>query len=221
MAGWVRWSRHRFTALRRTCRIFSVLSLDHEERAADRVCELRLLLREFEARRELGREATEFQVENIRWAYVFYESGLSINVLYQDHPEIQNEGMQYEGFRFRAECKLAGKVYGQPLGVDIAFGDPVLGEPEIVVAEDVLAFVGIAPPTLRLYPIETHIAEKLHAYTMPRSRPNSRVKDLPDLALLATTKSLDARRLRAALGQTFSFRKTHPLPDKLPDPPAS
>jgi len=33
------------------------------------------------------------------------------------------------------------------------------------VAEDVLAFAGIAPPTLRLYPIETHIAEKLHAYT--------------------------------------------------------
>ena len=27
-------------------------------------------------------EATIFQVENIRWAYVFYESGLSINVLY-------------------------------------------------------------------------------------------------------------------------------------------
>jgi hypothetical protein len=27
-------------------------------------------------------EATEFKVENIRWAYVFYESGLSINVLY-------------------------------------------------------------------------------------------------------------------------------------------
>jgi predicted nucleotidyltransferase component of viral defense system len=139
----------------------------------------------------------------------------------QHHPEIQNEGMQYEGLRFRAECKLAGKLYGQPFGVDVAFGDPVLGEPEVVVAEDVLAFVGIAPPTLRLYPVETHIAEKLHAYTMPRSRPNSRVKDLPDLALLATTKSLDARRLRAALGQTFSFRKTHPLPDKLPDPPAS
>src|SRR6187402_1990410 len=27
-------------------------------------------------------EATVFEVENIRWAYVFYESGLSINVLY-------------------------------------------------------------------------------------------------------------------------------------------
>ena len=27
-------------------------------------------------------EATSFQVENIRWTYVFYQSGLSINVLY-------------------------------------------------------------------------------------------------------------------------------------------
>ena len=91
----------------------------------------------------------------------------------EDHPEIQNDGMQYDGLRFRAECKLAGKVYGQPFGVDVAFGDPILGEPEVVIAKDVLAFAGIAPPTLRLYPIETHIAEKLHAYTMPRARPNS------------------------------------------------
>jgi Nucleotidyl transferase AbiEii toxin, Type IV TA system len=136
----------------------------------------------------------------------------------EEHPEIQNEGMQYDGLRFRAECKLAGKLYGQPFGVDVAFGDPILGEPEVVVAEDVLAFAGIAPPSLRLYPIETHIAEKLHAYTMPRRRPNSRVKDLPDIALLATAHAVDARRLRAALEQTFTFRKTHPLPAVLPDP---
>ncbi len=135
-----------------------------------------------------------------------------------DHPEIQNDGMQYDGLRFRAECKLAGKLYGQPFGVDVAFGDPILGEPEVVVAEDVLAFAGIAPPTLRLYPIETHIAEKLHAYTMPRARPNSRVKDLPDLALLASAQELDAKRLRAALEQTFAFRKTHSLPGAVPVP---
>ena len=135
-----------------------------------------------------------------------------------DHPEIQNDGMQYDGLRFRAECKLAGKVYGQPFGVDVAFGDPILGEPEVVVADDVLAFAGIAPPTLRLYPIETHIAEKLHAYTMPRARPNSRVKDLPDIALLATAQPIDAKRLRAALEQTFAFRKTHALPTRVPEP---
>ena len=135
-----------------------------------------------------------------------------------DHPEIQGDGVQYEGLRFRAECRLAGKLYGQPFGVDVAFGDPIIGEPDIVVAEDVLAFAGIPPPTLRLYPVETHLAEKLHAYTLPRTRPNTRVKDLPDIALLATTQPLDAKRLREALEQTFAFRKTHPLPSKLPLP---
>jgi hypothetical protein len=130
----------------------------------------------------------------------------------QDHPELHNDSMQYDGFRFRAECRLAGKLYGQPFGVDVAFGEPILGEPDVVVAEDVLAFAGIAPPALRLYPIETHIAEKLHAYTMPRPHPNSRVKDLPDLALLASVRPIEGRRLRQALEQTFAFRRTHSLP---------
>jgi hypothetical protein len=138
-----------------------------------------------------------------------------------DHPGIQTDGMQYLGMRFRAECQLVGKRYGQRFGVDVAFGDPMLGEPEIVTAEDVLGFVGIAPPMLRLYPIETHIAEKLHAYTMPRPRPNSRVKDLPDIPLLASIGGLDAKRLRAALEQTFSSRNTHALPASLPDPNAA
>jgi len=138
-----------------------------------------------------------------------------------DHAEIQNEGMQYDGLRFRAECRLASKLYAQPFGLDVAFGDPILGEPEVKVADDVLAFAGIAPPILRLYPIESHIAEKLHAYTMPRLRPNSRVKDLPDLALLGSAQPIDARRLRAALEQTFAFRKTHELPKSLPAPPST
>ena len=136
-----------------------------------------------------------------------------------EQPTIHNDGMQYEGFRFRAECRLAGKVYGQPFGVDVAFGDPILGDTETVTTEDVLAFAGISPPTLKLYPLETHIAEKLHAYTMPRTRPNTRVKDLPDMALLGNTHQLDAKQLRAALEKTFAFRATHPLPASVPVPP--
>jgi hypothetical protein len=138
-----------------------------------------------------------------------------------EHPTIENDGMQYEGLRFRAECRLAGKLYGQRFGVDVAFGDPIFGEPDVVTADDVLDFAGIAPPVLRLYPIETHIAEKLHAYTMPRKRPNTRVKDLPDIALLAGIQSLQAERLREALEQTFKHRATHPLPQALPDPPTN
>jgi len=135
------------------------------------------------------------------------------------HPDIRNDGMPYDGIRLRAECSLAGKIYGRPFGVDVAFGEPFLGEPELIEVEDTLGFAGIEPPTIRVYPVETHLAEKLHAYTMPRARPNSRVKDLPDLALLATSGPLDAQRLRAALKQTFTFRGTHNPPDALPEPP--
>jgi hypothetical protein len=138
-----------------------------------------------------------------------------------EHPTIENAGMQYEGMRFRAECRLAGKLYGQRFGVDVGFGDPIFGEPDVVTADDILDFASIAPPVLRLYPIETHIAEKLHAYTMPRARTNTRVKDLPDIALLAGIRSLEAGRLRAAFEQTFMHRATHPLPQALPDPPTS
>lgn len=134
------------------------------------------------------------------------------------HPDIKNDGLQYDGLRFRALCTLAGKVYGQAFGIDVVFGDPVMGTPELMVANDVLAFAGIEPPTLRVYPIETHIAEKLHAYTMPRSYPNSRVKDLPDIALLATVQTLEAVRLREALEMTFNHRGTHATPRELPEP---
>jgi predicted nucleotidyltransferase component of viral defense system len=138
-----------------------------------------------------------------------------------EHPEIEAGGMKYEGRRFRAECRLAGKLYGQRFGVDVAFGDPIFGEPESLVAENVLGFAGIAPPTLRVYPLETHIAEKLHVYTLPRKRPNSRVKDLPDLGLLAGSRSIEVVRLRGALEQTFAFRATHQIPLTLPEPPAA
>jgi hypothetical protein len=137
------------------------------------------------------------------------------------HPAIQNDGMQYEGLRFRAECALAGRLYGRPFGVDVAFGDPVLGESDLIIAEDVLAFAGISPPQLRVYPVESHLAEKLHAYTMPRSRPNSRVKDLPDIALIATAGPVEADRLHSAIERTFTFRATHPVPECLPAPPSA
>jgi hypothetical protein len=135
-----------------------------------------------------------------------------------EHPDITNEGMVYEGQRYRVTCALAGKPYGQPFGLDVAFADPILGEPDVVMAEDTLSFAGVEPPALRLYPLETHIAEKLHAYTLPRKRPNSRVKDLPDIALLAGVRAIRPELLRAALEQTFDSRKTHPLPPSLPLP---
>jgi len=70
-------------------------------------------------------EATSFQVENIRWTYVFYESGLSINVLYT----IDESGKRAVGFKLsdgmeipeelasrfkfaRQKSRLAGTIRG-------------------------------------------------------------------------------------------------------------
>ena len=70
-------------------------------------------------------EATMFEVEGIRWTYVFYESGLSINVLY----DLADGGKRAVGFKLsdgmevpeeladrfkfaRQKSKLAGTIRG-------------------------------------------------------------------------------------------------------------
>ena len=69
-------------------------------------------------------QATEFEVDGMRWAYVFYESGLSINVLYT----IEDGGKRAVGFKLsdgmdvpdelasfkfaRQRSKLAGTIRG-------------------------------------------------------------------------------------------------------------
>jgi len=70
-------------------------------------------------------EATEFEVDGIRWTYVFYESGLSVNVLYT----LADAGKRAVGFKLsdgmdvpeelasrfkfaRQKSKLAGTIRG-------------------------------------------------------------------------------------------------------------
>ena len=69
-------------------------------------------------------EATTFQVENIRWDYVFYESGLSINVLWTIDGTKRAVGFKLSDgmdvpeelaakFKFaRQKSKLAGTIRG-------------------------------------------------------------------------------------------------------------
>ena len=70
-------------------------------------------------------EATDIRLENIRWPYVFYQSGLAINVLYTlDDPKKRavgfklSDGMEVpeelaSRFKFaRQRSKLAGTIRG-------------------------------------------------------------------------------------------------------------
>lgn len=139
----------------------------------------------------------------------------------KDHPTIEGDGMVYAGLRFRVQGLLAGKQYAGPFGLDVGFGDVLTEPPETIDGSDFLAFAGVERARHRIYPRVVHISEKLHAYTLPRPTENSRVKDLPDLALLAQIGPLEAVSLRRALDATFAFRKTHALPAQFPAPPAS
>ncbi|HEY0988410.1 MAG TPA: nucleotidyl transferase AbiEii/AbiGii toxin family protein [Kofleriaceae bacterium] len=135
--------------------------------------------------------------------------------------DITGDGVVYGGHHFRVHCRLGGKTYAH-FPVDVVLGGVMLGAASRVVYPDDLSFVGIAPPIVRVLPVATHIAEKLHAYSIPRTTTNFRVRDLPDLALLATVgERLDRRTLRAALTLTFEARNTHSIPSMLPPPPAS
>ncbi len=69
-------------------------------------------------------EATQFEVDGVRWTYVFYESGLSVNVLYS----LEDGGKRAVGFKLsdgmevpeelssfkfaRQRSKLAGTIRG-------------------------------------------------------------------------------------------------------------
>ncbi len=116
--------------------------------------------------------------------------------------------------------------------LDVGFGPPSAFAPEGLGTSDLLAFAGIEPLTVPALPLPEHVAEKIHAYTRTYGAQglsgtgvsSTRVKDLIDLALIASTASLPthfrADDLRRALVATFAARATHMLQVSLPAPPA-
>lgn len=124
--------------------------------------------------------------------------------------------------RYRGVAELAGRKF-ETIRVDVGFGDPLLGEPEMINTTSLLEFAGIEPVQMRVLPVEQHIAEKIHAYArMYRSGiESSRAKDLADLLLIATLERPRADRLGEAVHKTFATRGEALVPTRLPPPPES
>jgi len=124
-------------------------------------------------------------------------------------------------YRFNTQALLDGRAF-ETFHVDVGLSDPVVEAVDNLVIPSLLAFADIPPTVVPCYPLTQHIAEKVHAYTLPRpTSENSRVKDLVDILLLAGLNSLSAESLGQALLATFKARPTHPLPNRWPDPPPS
>lgn len=129
------------------------------------------------------------------------------------------DGAPYGGARYPVEAIMGGRTFVK-FHLDVGIGDIIVDPVETAQTRDWLGFAGIESPTVPLIQREQQFAEKIHAYTFPRQgAPNSRVRDLVDLALLVRSGTLDTARVIESLQRTFARRNTHPLPTSLDGPP--
>jgi predicted nucleotidyltransferase component of viral defense system len=132
--------------------------------------------------------------------------------------QLDLDNAPYGGARYSVTALLDGKVFVR-FQLDVG-ADAVVTRTETMRGTDWLGFCGIPSPVFAMISVEQQFAEKLHAYTLPRlERPNTRVKDLVDMVLLAKMRSMDFEILKEALRLVFKVRQTHPLPQKIDMPP--
>jgi hypothetical protein len=131
---------------------------------------------------------------------------------------IDLDAAPYGGARHPVESRVDGRVFVR-FPVDVGIGDVIVEPIETMAARDWLAFGEISPPCVPLIARDQQFAEKIHAYSLPRTNPNSRVRDLVDLYLLTASGTLDRRRCADALRRTFERRATHEVPLELTPPP--
>lgn len=129
-------------------------------------------------------------------------------------------GPPYGGARFHVDASLDGRPFVKFI-LDVGIGDVWLEPFENLQPIEWLEFAGIKTPIFPAISKEQQFAEKLHAYSHPRTQKemNSRVKDLVDLNLLIQTDNLDFKRLNGALTATYERRDTHSLNFDIAQPP--
>ena len=130
------------------------------------------------------------------------------------------QGAPGGSLRVRVVARVAGLEL-VAFHIDLSSGDALVDPPDLLRGSDLLQFAGIAPVEFPVYPVAQHLAEKLHAYTLPRIQENTRVRDLVDLVIIAATERVEADRLSRSVEATFAVRGTHPIPERLAEPPAS
>lgn len=130
------------------------------------------------------------------------------------------QGAPGGSLRVRVVARVAGLEL-TTFHIDLSSGDALVDPPDLLRGSDLLRFAGIAPVEFPVYPVPQHLAEKLHAYTLPRGQENTRVKDLVDLVAIIVVEDIHADRLARAVEATFAARGTHQIPERLPEPPTS
>jgi hypothetical protein len=108
---------------------------------------------------------------------------------------------EYHGFRIQLDLLLARARI--PFQIDVGFGDAIVPGPVDVTYPTLL---DSDAPSVRAYPREVVIAEKLHAMVAHGER-NSRYKDFFDVFVLSERYPFAGSQLFAAIRSTFVRRK--------------
>jgi predicted nucleotidyltransferase component of viral defense system len=119
------------------------------------------------------------------------------------------ENDDYGGIRATFTAMLDTAII--PLQADVGFGDAITPAAQ---ERTYPVLVGMAAPKLRMYPVETVVAEKLEA-AVKLGMINSRMKDFYDLLVIFRAFPYDDDTLAHAIAETFTRRGT-PLPRTVP-----
>jgi predicted nucleotidyltransferase component of viral defense system len=130
------------------------------------------------------------------------------------------EGPPGGGLRFVVIARLAGTEIVR-FKVDVSSADVVVGDVESYLSDPVLGHLGFRRSRFPVYPVNQHVAEKLHALTLPRDVENTRARDLVDLAWFTHHFTFRSDTLAIACIATFERRATHSWPPVIDVPPAS
>lgn len=124
------------------------------------------------------------------------------------------------GWRFTVDAGLAGRLFAA-IRLDVVARREEITGTERLALPGTMAFAGMPTRDVEVVDRRQHFAEKLHALTrIYQDRPSSRVRDLPDLMLLIEDGLVADGQLVARVRHVFDVRGTHPVPDRIPNPPA-
>lgn len=124
------------------------------------------------------------------------------------------------GWRIPVDATLAGRLFAR-VQMDVVLRMQEIGGTERLPLPNALSFAGVPSIEVEVIDRRQHFAEKLHALTrVYPDRPNSRVRDLPDLLLLIEDGLPPSRDLLLLTERLFAARATHETPTAIPDPPA-
>lgn len=112
------------------------------------------------------------------------------------------ENAEYSGLRIKISATVGGDRHR--LQLDIGFGDTIVDGPVDMKYPAILEFPS---PNIKVYSLESAIAEKLEAI-VSLGFFGSRMKDYFDVWFITKSHEIDKNRLKKALKTTFSKRNT-------------